>query len=124
MIREYAEHVYKVLGPGYSERVYHNAMEVVLRKNGVHYETERIVPIEFEGHTIGNLRADLILNNKTVSENIGSQENRIHGASILSEQKQLKRYRNASKINLKGGMHSSRQLTSPSLLATILLTKQ
>ena len=68
MIRDYAEHVYKVLGPGYSERVYHNAMEVVLRKHGVHYETERIVPIEFEGHTIGNLRADLILNNKTVIE--------------------------------------------------------
>ena len=68
MIREYAEHVYKVLGPGYSERVYHNALEVIFRKNGVHYETERIVPIVFEGHTIGNLRADLILNNKTVLE--------------------------------------------------------
>ncbi len=68
MIQQYARHVYKVLGPSYSERVYHNAMEVVLRKHGVHYETERIVPIVFEGHTIGNLRADLILNNKTVIE--------------------------------------------------------
>ena len=68
MIQQDAKHVYKVLGPGYSERVYHNAMEVVLRKHGVHYETERIVPIVFEGHTIGNLRADLILNNKTVIE--------------------------------------------------------
>ena len=68
MIQQYAQHVYKILGPGYSERVYHNAMEVVLRKNGIHYETERIVPIVFEGHTIGNLRADLILNNKTVVE--------------------------------------------------------
>ena len=43
MIQQYAQHVYKILGPGYSERVYHNAMEVVLRKNGIHYETERIV---------------------------------------------------------------------------------
>ena len=68
MIQQYAAHVYKVLGPGYSERVYHNAMEVVLRKNRVHYETERIVPIVFEEHTIGNLRADLILDNKTVLE--------------------------------------------------------
>ena len=68
MIRDYAEHVYKILGPGFSEKIYHNAMEVVLRKNGVHYETERIVPIVFENHTIGNLRADLILNNKTVLE--------------------------------------------------------
>ena len=68
MIQEYAEYVYKVLGPGYSERVYHNAMEVILRKNGVAYESERIVPIIFEGHIIGNLRADLILDNKTVIE--------------------------------------------------------
>ena len=81
MIRDYAEHVYKVLGPGYSERVYHNAMEVVLRKNGVHYETERIVPIVFEGHTIGNLRADLILNNKTVVElkSVKTMNDRSHG---------------------------------------------
>jgi GxxExxY protein len=57
----------KYLGPGYSERVYHNAMEVVLRKNGVPYETERIVPIVFEGHTIGNLRADIIINKKLYS---------------------------------------------------------
>ena len=68
MIQQYAQHVYKVLGPGYSESVYHKALEVVLRKNGVRYETERIVPIVFEEHTIGNLRADLILNNKTVVE--------------------------------------------------------
>jgi GxxExxY protein len=68
MIHQYAAHVYKTLGPGFSERIYHNALEVVLRKNGVRYETERIVPIVFEEHTIGNLRADLILNNKTVVE--------------------------------------------------------
>ena len=68
MIHQYAQYVYKVLGPGFSEKIYHNAMEVVLRKNGVRYETERIVPIIFEEHTIGNLRADLILNNKTVLE--------------------------------------------------------
>jgi GxxExxY protein len=43
-------------------------MEVVLRKHGIPYETERIVPIVFEGHTIGNLRADIILNKKTVLE--------------------------------------------------------
>ena len=68
MVKEYAELVYKNLGPGYSESVYHKAFEVLLRKNDIPYETERIVPIEFEGHTIGNLRADLILNNKTVVE--------------------------------------------------------
>lgn len=63
-----AKKIYHDLGPGYSERVYHNAMEVILRKNGIQYESERIVPIPFEGHLIGNLRADMILENHTVLE--------------------------------------------------------
>jgi GxxExxY protein len=63
-----AEEVWLGLGPGYSERVYHNAMEVMLRKHGIPYETERIVPVIFEGHTIGNLRADLIVDRKLVVE--------------------------------------------------------
>lgn len=68
MIEELASHVYKSLGSGHSERIYHNAMEVMLRKNNIQYETERIVPIVFEGHTIGNMRADLIVNNTTIVE--------------------------------------------------------
>lgn len=60
--------VYSQLGPGFSESVYHNAMEVLLRKASYEYETERIVPIEFEGHTIGNLRADLIVNKSLIVE--------------------------------------------------------
>lgn len=68
MIHEYVKEVYNALGPGYSERVYHNAMEVILRENGVSYETERIVPIVFRGHTIGNLRADIIIDHKIVLE--------------------------------------------------------
>ena len=67
-IHEYVKEVYTALGPGYSERVYHNAMEVILRENGVSYESERIVPVVFRGHTIGNLRADIIINRKTVLE--------------------------------------------------------
>ena len=63
-----ATKVYTQLGPGYSERVYHNAMEVLLRKGGFQYESERIVPIHFEGHVIGNLRADIIVDNEIVME--------------------------------------------------------
>ena len=48
--------------------VYHNAMEVILRERGISYETERIIPIVFKGHTIGNLRADIIINKTTVVE--------------------------------------------------------
>ena len=68
MIRTLCNQVYQSLGPGYSERIYHNALEVLLRKNNIPYETERIIPIVFEGHTIGNLRGDLIINMDTIVE--------------------------------------------------------
>jgi GxxExxY protein len=66
-IEALAKEVY-TLGAGYSERVYHNGMEVLLRKSGIPYETERIVPITFPGNVLGNLRADIIINNEIVLE--------------------------------------------------------
>ena len=68
MIHDYVREIYSILGPGFSERVYHNAMEVILRENGISYESERIIPIVFKGHTIGNLRADIIIEKATVVE--------------------------------------------------------
>ena len=60
--------IFEKLGPGYSERVYHNAFEVELRLAGIQYETEKILPVIYEGHTVGNLRADLILAGRTIVE--------------------------------------------------------
>ena len=67
-IRAVAIRVWHSLGPGFSERVYHNAMEVGLRKTGVPYQTERIVPIMFDEHAIGNIRADLIVDSRIIVE--------------------------------------------------------
>jgi GxxExxY protein len=67
-IEALAKKIYSHLGSGYSERVYHNCMEVILRKEGIQYESERIIPIHFEGHVVGNLRGDIIINNTIVLE--------------------------------------------------------
>lgn len=68
LVRLISNHVWDSLGPGYSERVYHNAFEVALRMNSVNYETERIIPIFFQGHNVGNVRADLILDQHMIVE--------------------------------------------------------
>jgi GxxExxY protein len=68
MIKNLVENVWRTLGPGYTERIYHNALEVLLRKHGIAYETERIIPIVFENHVIGNLRADLIVAGSLIVE--------------------------------------------------------
>ena len=58
---ELVHSVWDELGPGYTESIYHNALEVLLRREGVPYETERIIPVVFQNHVVGNLRADIIL---------------------------------------------------------------
>lgn len=68
IIRRLVSKVYQTLGPGYTESIYHNALEVLLRKHRISYETERIIPIVFEGLVIGNLRADLIVEGSMVVE--------------------------------------------------------
>ena len=65
---ELAKDIWESLGPGYSERVYHNAFEIALRQEGLSYESERILPVTFRGHNVGNLRADLIVSGKFILE--------------------------------------------------------
>ena len=67
-IEDMMKEIYAELGPGYSERVYHNAIEVRLRELKAKYESERIIPIYYRGHVIGNLRADIIIDGRIVLE--------------------------------------------------------
>lgn len=63
-----AQHVYKVIGNGHSEAIYHRAMEVGLRKGCLKYETEKIVPITYDNHVVGNVRIDLVINDDSIVE--------------------------------------------------------
>ena len=60
--------IWRNLGPGYSESVYHCAFEVALRNRAIYYETERIVPVYYMGQNVGHVRADLIVDRKIVLE--------------------------------------------------------
>ena len=63
-----AEDIWSSLGPGYSESVYHCAFEVALRAKEIPYETERIVPVFYQGQNVGHVRADLIIDRRFVIE--------------------------------------------------------
>lgn len=67
-LREIVDSVSDALGPGFSESIYHNAILVELRLRNLQYESERIIPVSYKGHTIGNVRADIIVNNKIILE--------------------------------------------------------
>jgi GxxExxY protein len=67
-IKSFASYVFKTLGAGFSERVYHNAIEVLLKKHGICYLTEHEIPVLFEGIQVGKVRADLVIAEKIVVE--------------------------------------------------------
>ena len=67
-VEQMVRDVYTELGPGYSERVYHNAMEVLLREMKVPYETERHILVHFRNHIVGQLRADIIVDGHEILE--------------------------------------------------------
>jgi len=60
-VKECAKEVYQELGSGWPESVYQNAMEVALREKGITYESQRILPISFKGHIVGESKPDLII---------------------------------------------------------------
>lgn len=53
--------VYNELGAGFMERVYENALVVVLREKGIRVVQQPQVAVYFRGHVVGDYRADLIV---------------------------------------------------------------
>ena len=61
IVKECAITVLSTLGPGHSEAVYHSAMDVMFRAQGIQYSSEVVVPITFMGKGIGFHRLDTVI---------------------------------------------------------------
>lgn len=85
-----ANEIYKELGPGHRECVYHRAFEIELRNRWINYECEVVVPIFYKGHFISHMRLDLVIAKNIIVE-LKSVKN------IKDEEvQQLKRYLHAT----------------------------
>ncbi len=60
--------IHREIGPGFQERVYHQAMIVALRKEGLKVESEKKFDIKFQNIWVGTFRLDLLVSNKVVVE--------------------------------------------------------
>ena len=60
--------VHSELGPGFIERIYHNALKLVLEDKGLKYETEKEFIVYFQDKKIGSLKLDLIVEGKVIVE--------------------------------------------------------
>ena len=60
--------VHKALGPGLSEKLYHNALCIELAHKGMRFESELTLPILYRGKKVGSHRLDLLVENTVVVE--------------------------------------------------------
>jgi len=61
--------VYNKLGYGFLERVYQKALLIELRKKGLECKEEYPIKVNYEGHLVGEYRADILVNNCVIIEN-------------------------------------------------------
>lgn len=67
-VTDTSKEIYRTLGRGYPECVYHRAFERELRLNDFSYESEKLVPITYKGFQVGYGRADIVLDNRIIIE--------------------------------------------------------
>jgi len=63
-----AMRVHRTLGPGFLEAVYRRAMLVELRGAGMRAEEERKVAVRYDGVTVGEFAADILVDDRIIVE--------------------------------------------------------
>ena len=63
-----ANEIYKTMGIGHTESVYHRCMEAELRKKGIPYASEVVTPLAYKGTYVGYGRADIVIPKDIVIE--------------------------------------------------------
>jgi len=77
--------VHRLLGPGFVECIYKNALIIELKRAGLGIETEKDLIIRYEGHVVGCHRADLIVEGARMVELKAVEElNSTHYARLRS----------------------------------------
>lgn len=77
--------VHRMLGPGFLESVYEEALCVELQLRGIPFRRQPVVAVNYKGHLVGEGRLDLLINNTLIVE-LKAIENLapIHEAQVLS----------------------------------------
>ena len=85
LIIEAIIHVHKVLGPGFLENIYRNALLIELKNKVLSVESEKEVNIYYKNELIGKHRLDLIVDNSIIIElKTVENLNKLHYSQIRS----------------------------------------
>ena len=60
--------VHKEIGPGFNEKIYHNALKLLFGQKGLRFETEKEFEVFYLNKKVGSFRTDLIVENQVIVE--------------------------------------------------------
>jgi GxxExxY protein len=77
--------VHKELGPGFLELMYEEALAIELASAGITFQRQKLLPVFYREHLIGEHRLDLVVEGKLILEPQAiSQLEKIHFAIVRS----------------------------------------
>ncbi len=77
--------VNRVLGPGFLEKVYENALLIELRSKGLQAQNQAPIKVSYKEHIVGEYIADILVEEKVIVEiKTVDKLERIHEAQLLN----------------------------------------
>ena len=80
----FAIEVHKILGNGFLEKVYENALLYELSNSGIHVESQVPVPVKYKGNPVGEYFCDILVDEQIILElKVTKNIDPIHEAQLL-----------------------------------------
>lgn len=77
--------VHRKMGIGFLEKIYENALMVLLKKNGIAAQQQSSIKVNFEGEIVGDYCADILVDEKIILElKVAEKITDIHRAQVLN----------------------------------------
>jgi len=77
--------VNRVLGPGFLEKVYENALLIELKKRGLKVETQVPIKVFYKEEVVGEYIADILVEERVIVElKTVNQLDKVHEAQLLN----------------------------------------
>jgi GxxExxY protein len=77
--------VHRVLGPGYQENIYEEALAFELARSGIGFERQKAFRVNYKGHVVGDGRVDLLIEGLVVVELKAIERLQpVHKAQVIS----------------------------------------
>lgn len=85
LVVDAAVEVHRVLGPGYLEAVYEDALAAELTLRGIPFERQKPIDVDYKGRKVGEGRLDFLVSGKLVVElNAVESFTPVHTAQVIS----------------------------------------